>query len=602
MNLEIHYFKNDDALALEALENIKDIKYVGLDCETTGLHSMNELERLRLVQLAVKNPKSDGILVYLFDIWYLGPVVLEALVEYLIKKGRVKVGHHLKFDWKFLHDDLGIDDLGAVFDTMLAAQILSMGYIFSGFGLDDVVYEYLGEKVDKTLQTSDWSGELTEEQILYAAKDPALCLVLRDTMMEKLKEHKLLATAKLEFDCMEPVASLERNGLKLNRLSWAKLYRKAFIRHQEVEKQLHEMLGLQRGLFEGAGSELNLNSKNDIVNAYKRLGVELPTYDDGSGDITTESWKLVGIQDKHPSIPLLIEHRGLAKSLSSYGLNWFDDVNKYTGRIHATFNPMGAKTSRFASYNPNLQNLKKDDEYRNCFEAEDGNTLVWADYSQMELREAAEFSRDEVMLEAFNSGLDFHKYTAALCYEKEYDDVTYDERSIIKNMNYLVTYGGSAWKLAQQAGITLERAEEVMAIYWTRFKRLKVWLDNEGRHAAKYHMSWTIIGRKIKFRFDPTDKKALSHAERNGKNTPMQGSCTDILKRALRLLYDAILPYGGRIMIVNIVHDEIVLECDEELRNRAAFLLKKSMLDAGKEFLKIVPVEVSIKAGKLWRK
>jgi DNA polymerase-1 len=283
----------------------------------------------------------------------------------------------------------------------------------------------------------------------------------------------MVATAQLEFQAVEPVASMERNGIKLNRRKWARLYRKAYTRHTEVEKQLHEMLGRQKGLFEGIGSEINLNSKNDVVAAYKRLGIELPTYDDGSGETSTESWKLVGIQDKHPSLPLLIEHRGLSKSLSSYGLNWFDHINQYTGRIHATFNPLGAKTSRFASYDPNLQNLKQDDEYRNCFEAEDGRTLVWADYSQMELREAAEFSGDEVMLEAFNSGLDFHKYTAALCYEKHYDDVTYEERSIIKNMNYLVTYGGSAWKLAQQAGITLERAEEVMAIYWTRFKRLR---------------------------------------------------------------------------------------------------------------------------------
>lgn len=613
-DIEIHYITNDED-ALKALFVLDTYKFCGLDCETTGLHSMNQSERLRLLSLTVENaenPFRDSALPkylsFLFDIWELGPEPLELLAKFITSSGRVKIGHNLKFDMKFLRDDLGITNFGTLFDTMLAAQILAMGWIYSGFGLDDVVREYLQQELDKTLQTSDWSGELTQEQLIYAARDGAVLLPLREVMMAQLKQHNLLRTAKLEFEAWEPVASMERNGLKLNKRKWAKVYRKNYLRQQVVAEQLHMMLGRQLSLLEGIPSEVNLGSTKDIIAAYNRLGVKLPKMD-GSEDVTTLSWKLVGIQDSHPSIPLLIENRGLMKSISSYGLNWFEYINDATGRIHGQFNPLGTKTTRYASYDPNLQNLKQDNEYRNCFEAELGFCLVWADYSQMELREAAEFSGDELMIAAFKSGEDFHKYTAALCYQevdeptKEHINlVTKDERSIIKNMNYLITYGGGPPKLSEQAGIPLERAEEVINIYLSKFKGLNNWLETQGNHAARYHETWTIIGRKLKIRFDPNDKKAVGHAKRNGKNTPMQGSCADILKRALRLLYDLIQPYGDDMLIVNIVHDEIVLEVREDLKLRAAFLLKKAMLDAAAEFLKTVPVEISLKAGKVWRK
>jgi DNA polymerase-1 len=303
---------------------------------------------------------------------------------------------------------------------------------------------------------------------------------------------------------------------------------------------------------------------------------------------------------KHEPIRRLLEYRTVQKSLTSYGENIINEINPKTGRIHASFHQIGAPTGRMACTNPNVQQVPHAIEYRRCFRAPEGRKLVIADYSQIELRILADFTGDEGFINAFNSGADLHRVTAAQVFNVPLEEVTVDQRSFAKRLNFGVVYGIGAQRFSMMTGLSQTEAEDLLRRYFTTYRALDTWLRDAAQRALRERTARTASGRMARFNFDPADKQAASLAQRNGKNTPVQGSSADILKRALRLLHDKLR--GTSACIVNMIHDEIVVEADATQAEEIGGVVEDAMCKAGEEYVKKVPVKVETEIADAWVK
>jgi DNA polymerase-1 len=225
---------------------------------------------------------------------------------------------------------------------------------------------------------------------------------------------------------------------------------------------------------------------------------------------------------------------------------------------------------------------------------------VISDYSQIELRILADFTGDEGFVNAFNSGADLHRETAAQIFNIASEAVTGDQRSFAKRINFGVVYGIGAQRVANLTGISLDEARSLLSRYFQTYPRLDAWLRDAAIRATRERQARTASGRLARFRFDPEDRQAVSLAERNGKNTPIQGSSADILKRALRLLHEELR--GTSACLVNIIHDEIVVETDAADAEKMVEVVERAMCQAGEEYVKKVPVKVESVIADEWLK
>ncbi len=571
-----------DASQLEAAARVlAAAEAVGLDTETTGLDPHRA--RLRLIQLATPD------VVYLIDVAQvrdLGP--LKPLLE---APRPIKVLHHAKFDAKFLRRRYGIR-LNGLFDTMLASQLLGST---DGHSLAAVTSRWLGITLDKTMQRSDWSGDLSDEQVRYAAHDAAILLPLRDAMRAAILKEGLSRIAALEFAAASPIGGIELAGIRLDGVKWLALAREREREHAELADALHRELAEsdpQLALFpEHASQNLNLNSVPQVMRALSRLGIHVPDTD----DLT-----LGPLAASHPVIAKLLEYRHAAKALSSYGESFLSFVHPVTGRIHPEFHQLGADTGRMAASNPNIQQIPNQERYRACFVPDEGRKLVIADYSQIELRILAQVTGDAQLIQAFESGQDLHKLTASMMFGTPLDAVTKEERQRAKALNFGMVYGMGPSGLATRIGSTLDEAKELIDRYFAAYPGVRAWLRQAARKAVETGECTTLGGRRIRFKPpDPENRRAVAGVERFGKNAPLQGTSADITKRAIALL-DARLPEGT--CIVNVVHDEIVVEAPTEAAPSMATLLRETMQEAAETYLTRVPVSVEADVADAWIK
>lgn len=591
--MEVYFQLITDADTLRtACEALKQADVLGFDTETTELDPY--LGNIRLVQL------SDGKDTKVID---LKPFAekgdlkllpeLAPLRELLAAPKPVKVAHNAKFDAKWVKHHLGVD-LGGVFDTLLASQLIAAGDQDRRHNLAEVAQVFAGIELDKSEQVSDWSAaELSQSQIEYAARDAATMVPLREKVVERLKADDLVKVAKLEFDCVMPIAAMELAGFYLDKARWLEQLEKVKKEQDKVALELQQMLSAgvaQASLFGAA--EINLNSQAQVTDALKNLGVPVPE--------TTRGWQLQPLALEYPVVAKLLEYRGVAKSLTSFGENILEFIEPKTGRIHSDFRQIGAPTGRFSCSKPNIQQIPHDEEYRRCFRAPEGRKLVIADYSQIELRILADFSGDEQFIQAFKSGADFHTTTAAQVFNIKPEEVTADQRSFAKRLNFGVVYGIGASRFAMMTGLTQTEAENIMRRYFGTYRKLDAWLREAGQKVITQRVARTASGRMMRFRFEEGDRQAIASARRNGMNMPIQGTSADILKRALRLLFDAIS--GTSAKLVNIVHDEIIVETDAGEAQETAKRLEDAMCAAGEEFISKVPVKVDVKIADEWVK
>lgn len=591
--MEVYFQLINDAEGVQkACDLLKTEDYLGFDTETTALDPYDGI--VRLVQLSNGN---DTKVIDLKPFADSGDLkthpALAPLRELLSAPKPIKVAHNAKFDAKWVRHHLGID-VGGVFDTLVASQLIAAGDQDRRHNLAEVANFFLGIEVDKSEQVSDWSAdELSQSQIQYAAKDAAIMVALREKIVERLKQDELIKVAKLEFDCVMPIAQMELNGFFLDEARWREQLEKVKKEQGKVALELQQMLSAgvaQASLFGVA--EINLDSQAQVTDALKNLGVPVPA--------TTRGWQLQPLALEYPVVAKLLEYRGVAKAISSFGENILEYIKPQTGRIHSDFRQIGAPTGRFSSSNPNVQQIPHEEAYRRCFRAPTGRKLVIADYSQIELRILADFSDDENFIKAFKSGADFHTITAAQVFNVKPEEVTADQRSFAKRLNFGVVYGIGSQRFALMTGLSQTSAEDVMRKYFGTYRGLDKWLRDAAQKVREDRTARTASGRMLKFRFDETDRQAVGAAQRNGKNFPIQGTSADILKRALFLLHQQIRDTNTK--LVNIVHDEVILECDASEAENAAKALEKAMCDAGEEYVKKVPVKVDVQIADEWTK
>jgi len=577
-----------------AIETLSSQPALGLDTETTDLDPFTS--RLRLIQLAAP----DKVFIVDLDAFRNGDYARnEALapLRQLLEAARpIKIAHNSKFDAKFIKHNLGVD-LGGLFDSLLASQLVGAGDIEERHGLEAVAGRYLNESVDKTERLSNWEFELSESQLEYAARDAAVLLPLREKLIERLKSQSLVKVAQLEFECVMTVVDIELAGFFMHKDRWLDQLSIVEKRRIELAEQLQEVLAeesSQGSLFGGPQREdINLDSHQQLTQALNRLGIPVPD--------STRNWKMQPLAAQYPIIGTLLEYRTVQKALTSYGTNMIELINPVTKRLHADFRQIGAPTGRFACTNPNIQQVPHAVEYRRCFSGyPEGRKLVIADYSQIELRILAEFSGDQGFIDAFNSGADLHRVTASQVFNASLDQVTKEQRDFAKRLNFGVVYGIGAQRFALMTGLTTPEAENVLRRYFGTYRQLDAYLKDAASRAVTDRQARTASGRLVRFRYDENDRQQISMTQRNGKNTPIQGTSADILKRALKLLKDELKDSSAQ--IVNIIHDEVVVEADECEAESIAQKVEKVMCAAGEEYLKTIPVKVETEIADEWVK
>ncbi len=568
----------------QVVEALRAEPAIGLDTETTGLDPHSS--KLRLLQLAT--PRTA----FIIDLFAISPEKLKPILDLIAAPRPVKIAHNAKFDAKFLMKHCGIR-LGGIFDTYLASTLASAGNENDRHGLEPVVNRYLDTQLDKELQLSDWSRELSGYQLEYAARDALVLLPLRERLISKLDEMDLMVAADLEFDCILSIAAMELAGVYLDVERWRELIDRIRIAHDAVTEELQLEFGAgaaQMSLF-GTPDPINLDSPAQVKEALARIGIEV---DD------TREWRLQKLAREHPILEKLLEHRGLSKNLSSYGEGVLDYINPATGRIHADFRQIGTPTGRITTSSPSLQQIPHTTDYRSCFRAPQGRKLIVADYSQIEMRILADFSGDEALLDSFYSGADLHRMTAAQMFGVPIDRVTKRQRESAKGLNYGLVYGMGAEGLASRIETGVKEAEDLIEKYFAAYSGVARWLNTAAERAVRESRSRTASGRMWIFHLDPNDRSQAAALKRVGKNAPIQGTASDIFKRAMALLDSALLNRDAQ--IVNSIHDELVIECGESIAEEIEEIVRGMMVKGAKEFLPRVPVEVEAVISDAWLK
>ena len=645
-NISVTYL-TENTPALEALSFLKSQKILGTDSETTPLPEWkNDLKfgvdpyraNIRLWQFATPDKKA-----FVFDLFKLNEAVRRGIVE-VLESESVKIFHNAVFDTKFARHRLGLKRLGKVFDTDIAERVLGEGRIPYNNRLADFVEKYLRFELEKEEQKGDWSQELTEDQIKYAALDAYVLIPLREALLDRIIRARMVNAAKTDFDVIDVIARMELSGFYLDPERWIRVDEQVKEKRMDIIDELNEMISEQIDqptLFKGAPlglvkvtkkkptkEKLSITSPKIIMGVLEDMGIEVPQKRnrDGSYQKSTTSWLLAPFAKDYPLVERLLEFRELNKRKTSYGADY---LNKYihpiTGRIHAKYDPLRATTSRFGNSTPNLQQIPSTEDYRNCFRPKNLDTHCFAinDYGQEELRIAAEWSQEPAYIDAFLSGADFHSATSI----KIFGNDLKENRRVAKISNFLVLFGGGAQKLALQSGLPLEDCIQHIRNYHDSMPTLSNWLTSVGDKTVKYSRSWTWQGHVGRYYSSPEHDEYVkslpkvygkprkscdlpfgecpdctknSQARRNGPNHMVQGSGADILKRAMRIWHDA--SYDSDRELVHIVHDELIIECRKEDAEETSNLLKQCMEQAEGEFLKTVPVSVDTLLGDRWLK
>jgi DNA polymerase-1 len=565
---------------------LQKARVIGLDCETTGIDPYKS--RVRCLQIAV--PKHPVVII---DLNALAPNELEPLRS-LLASNCLKVGHNLKFDCTMLlRSRLPVSP--PLFDTYLAYKVLTAG-LKKTYSLEAVAKKLLYIQLDKTEQKSDFTGTLTPSQLQYAASDAAIVLPLYRVLKHKLQQASLLATARTEFACIGAVVEMELNGIYLDLDRWKRLSVSLRDRQDKLQKSLQEQLKPKESdrisLIPELATTINLRSPTQVITALDRIGIKVKS---------TNAQELIPLAQEYPIIRQLLEYRSIAARVSTFTDRLSDRIHPVTGRIHGNWWQMGAKSGRFSCSKPNLTNIPRDKQTRECFRASPGNVFIKADYSQIELRLIAKISGDERMGYAYRRGIDLHKLTASLLFERSTKSVTKEERRLGKIVNFGLIYGMGVEKFcnttARDYGIYLSKlvAKEFREKFFEYYTGVKAYHERTRALWQKgVRVSRTLDGRRRVWssRKSPTLNELLNH--------PIQGTNATIIKRAIATLMKYKQKYALNCQLVAVVHDEILLECSIEEARKTGIILEKCTIDAATSLLHPIPVEVDIQIASSW--
>lgn len=461
------------------------------------------------------------------------------------------IGHNLKFDLKFLKQQFDINPLN-LFDIWVAEIIISGGIKArqkETTTLEAIVKDRLNIDLnnDKELRTLFKDGELSRKNFTKYTIEVAVLPHIHKRQNEQLKEFGLERVFEIEMGCIPATVWLELSGIPF------------------------DLEGLKK-------IQIETEKKIEAAEAKQVIGL--------NGDINI-------IKDYHKQQKLLVE-------LSRY--NYPKYINRVTGRIHSIFNQLGANTGRFSSSEPSLQNVSREKNIRALFKAGLGNKIITADYSQIELRIIAEVSQEPMFLELYNNKGDLHIMTASLLLKKTESEVTKEERQQAKAVNFGFAYGLGAKSFKERAkndydiDISLDQAQEFRITFFKNYPVLLSYLQTAARTASEQQQIRNKSGRLVKF---DQGLEAWKY-ETMGRNTPIQSLSADITKTAMGRLYHKLKPFNAK--LINVIHDELVFEVQEDKITDATKVIIEEMEAAGKEYLKSIPCIVEVFLGESWQK
>ena len=368
----------------------------------------------------------------------------------------------------------------------------------------------------------------------------------------------------------------------------------------DLEGDLKE---LEQNIFDLSGEVFNLNSPKQLGEIlFGKLQLDPKAKKTKTGQYSTSEEVLQKLASKHRIISHILEYRTYQKLKSTYVDALPDEIQEVTGRVHTTFSQTTAATGRLSSLNPNLQNIPirtlRGQQIRGAFVAGLGKKIISADYSQIELRLIAEISEEENMIKAFQNGEDIHTSTASKLFKIPNNEVTKQQRSQAKSVNFGIIYGQGAFTLAEQTGLSRTEAKEMIDNYYQNYPKLKEFIANQIQKARQNGFVETILGRRRYLKdINSNNFVVRGHSERNAVNTPIQGSAADIIKKAM-INIDKILSESDlQTKMLLQVHDELLFEVPENEVELVSNLIKTEMENAVKT---TVPLLVEVGVGDNW--
>ena len=570
-------------------------KSVCFDTETTSLNTFEA----ELVGIAFSYEKGKGYYVPIPENQDKANIVLNKFKLIFENSNIEKVGQNLKYDIKVLQN-YHLDVKGPHFDTMLAHYLINPDMRHNLDILSETYLNYtpisitslIGKKGKNQKSMRDID---LEKQTEYAVEDADVTWQLKQIFEKELDNNNLTKLFKdIEIPLVEVLAKMEYEGINIDI---------DFL--NSLSKKLNEdILKLEQKIYTEADTDFNLASPKQLgIVLFEQLKLVDKPKKTKTGQYATGEEILSKIAHKHKIIANILEWRGLVKLKNTYVDALPNEVNKKTGRIHTTFSQAVAATGRLSSNNPNLQNIpirtERGKQVRKAFIPKNDNyILLAADYSQIELRLIAEMSGDKEMKTSFLNGEDIHKATAAKVFNVPIKDVTREQRSHAKTVNFGIIYGVSAFGLSQQTDLNRTEAKELIETYYETYPTLKAYIAKQIEFAQEHGYVETLLGRR-RYLKNINSRNAIvrSADERNAVNAPIQGSAADIIKIAMINIHKIFEKENYKSKMLLQVHDELVFDVHNDELEMLKPVIKSAMENA---FKLSIPLTVDLGEGDNW--
>ncbi|GMN12029.1 DNA polymerase I [Croceitalea sp. MTPC9] len=583
-------------LAMELfLKKLLDQTSVCFDTETT---SINPLEA-ELVGIAFSWNTGKGFYVAFPEDKETVTKLIEQLRPFFESETIEKIGQNLKYDIKVMQN-YGVQVKGKLFDTMLAHYLINPDMRHNMDVLAETYLNYtpvsitelIGKKGKNQLSMRDVP---IEKQTEYAVEDADITFQLAQHFRPELAEAK---TEKLfeeiEVPLLRVLAAMESEGINLD---------KEFL--GSLSKELNnDIQNLEKNIYEAAGQEFNIGSPKQLGEIlFDKMKLVDKPKKTKTGQYSTAEDVLSYLAKDHEIIQNVLDYRGLAKLKSTYVDALPEQVETKSGRVHTDYMQTVAATGRLSSNNPNLQNIpirtERGREVRKAFVPRDKDyVLLAADYSQIELRIIAALSEEDTMIEAFKNGMDIHASTASKVFNVPIDQVTREQRSNAKTVNFGIIYGVSAFGLSNQTDLTRAESKELIDTYYKTYPKLRNYMSEQIDFARDNGYVQTILGRRRYLKdINGNNQVVRGAAERNAVNAPIQGSAADIIKIAMINIHNKLSEGNYKTKMLLQVHDELVFDCYKPELEEMKTLIKSEMENA---YTMAVPLDVEVGIGENW--
>lgn len=578
------------------LQNLNQQTSVCFDTETTGIDALNA----ELVGMSFAWEKGKAFYVPFPENQEEAKTLADKFKSFFENEATEKIGQNVKYDLKVL-TKYGITIKGKLFDTMIAHYLINPDMRHNMDVLSETYLKYapksietlIGKKGKNQLSMRDVNLEDIKE---YAAEDADITLQLKEVfspILDKAETKKLFE--EIEIPLIPVLAAMEMEGINLDA---------DFLKSMATDMQ-KEIADFEQKIYKTAGEKFNLASPKQLGEIlFDKLKIGgAKQKKTKTGQYATGEEVLSYLANEHPIVKDILDWRQMVKLQNTYIEALPNQIDKKTGRIHTDYMQTVAATGRLSSNNPNLQNIPIRTErgrlIRKAFIARDENyTLVSADYSQIELRIIAALSGEENMIKAFQNHEDIHRSTAAKVFNVPIEEVTKEQRSNAKTVNFGIIYGVSAFGLSNQTSLSRSESAALIDAYYNTYPRLKSFIQEQIDFARNHGYVQTVLGRR-RYLKDINSANAVvrSAAERNAVNAPIQGSAADIIKIAMINIHKKLTSENWKSKMLLQVHDELVFDVHNTELEKIQPMVKYEMENA---FTLAVPLEVEIGSGKNW--